>query len=137
VLVFVLVSLTLGLLLVELLRWRQKAKEYEAQLQLLMAELEEQAFQAAIQAPLVPMAVPTVAPEKQEPQAAFQPDDLTVIKGIGPAYQKQLQAGGIGTLAQLAAATPEHIRAILNAPQWRKIDPAAWIEQAKTLVANR
>ena len=58
-------------------------------------------------------------------------DDLTVIEGIGPAIEAALAAGGIATYAQLAAALPDEIRAIvtgqgINVP----FDPTTWPQQA-------
>jgi predicted flap endonuclease-1-like 5' DNA nuclease len=60
-------------------------------------------------------------------------DDLTRIKGIGPTYQAALQRAGVTSFAQLAGLSPERIRQILGVPQWRKIEPEAWIEQAARL----
>jgi predicted flap endonuclease-1-like 5' DNA nuclease len=61
------------------------------------------------------------------------PDDLAAIRGIGRIYQWKLRDGGINSYAQLAQATPERIRQILNVPAWRRIEPESWIEQAKAL----
>ena len=55
---------------------------------------------------------PAAEQEAQQPatkQAAASdpaPDDLTVIKGIGPVVQQKLQALGIRTFNDLAAADP-------------------------------
>ena len=50
-------------------------------------------------------------PEQVAPDRAAAsrpgPDDLTVIKGIGPAVQQKLHALGIRTFDDLAAADPE------------------------------
>ena len=55
---------------------------------------------------------PKPAPVKPEkPVAAPVPDDLTEIKGIGPAMQNKLRALGITTFADLAAADPDPERA--------------------------
>jgi predicted flap endonuclease-1-like 5' DNA nuclease len=61
------------------------------------------------------------------------PDDLTGIKGIGRIYQWKLRDGGINSYEQLAQTTPERIREILDVPNWRRIEPESWIEQAKVL----
>jgi predicted flap endonuclease-1-like 5' DNA nuclease len=45
------------------------------------------------------------------------PDDLTVIKGIGPAVQNKLRALGITTFADLAAADPDAILRQLKGSQ--------------------
>ena len=54
-------------------------------------------------------------PEK--PVAAPVPDDLTEIKGIGPAMQNKLRALGITTFADLAAADPDQLMARLKGSQ--------------------
>jgi predicted flap endonuclease-1-like 5' DNA nuclease len=45
------------------------------------------------------------------------PDDLTVIKGIGPAVQNKLRALGITTFADLAAADPDELMKQLKGAQ--------------------
>lgn len=45
------------------------------------------------------------------------PDDLTVIKGIGPVVQKKLHALGIKTFDDLAAADPETLAEQLKGRQ--------------------
>ena len=63
-----------------------------------------------------PAAKPTAAqPEKTV--APPVPDDLTVIKGIGPAVQNKLRALGITTFADLAAANPDELMAQLKGSQ--------------------
>lgn len=59
-------------------------------------------------------------------------DDLTSIKGIGPATAKRFQAAGIETFAQLAAFTTDDARAApLGAT---KAQLAGWIGQAGEIV---
>jgi len=58
-------------------------------------------------------------------------DDLTLIRGIGPKFANQLAAAGITTFAALAAATPEQLQEVTNAPTWQKPDYAGWIAEAK------
>lgn len=65
--------------------------------------------------------------------AATHPDDLTIIKGIGRIYQWKLRDAGINTYKTLATAKPEHLREILQFKAWQKVDPASWIDQARTL----
>jgi predicted flap endonuclease-1-like 5' DNA nuclease len=65
------------------------------------------------------------APKAAEPAAAQPektvappvPDDLTVIKGIGPAVQNKLRALGITTFADLAAADPDELMKQLKGAQ--------------------
>jgi predicted flap endonuclease-1-like 5' DNA nuclease len=45
------------------------------------------------------------------------PDDLTVLKGIGPAVQNKLRALGITTFADLAAADPDRLMAQFKGEQ--------------------
>lgn len=64
-------------------------------------------------------------------------DDLKVIKGIGPKYEKLLRAAGVTTLAQIAAWTETDIDAIaktmgVKADKIRKDD---WVGNAKNAVA--
>ena len=101
--------------------FKELLDEREAEVQKLRARLEEQeARYDALQ-------------EEFEAYMASHPDDLTAIKGIGRIYQWKLRDGGISTYAQLAQATPEQIRQIIDAPAWRKLDPESWIAQAKVL----
>ena len=56
------------------------------------------------------------------------PDDLTLIKGIGPVYAGRLGDEGIDTFAGLAAADADEIASITGvAPQVS----SGWIEQAR------
>ena len=59
------------------------------------------------------------------------PDDLTVIKGIGPVYQWKLRDAGVNTYQQLIAADPAQLRRMLDIKEWQRTDVASWIEQAR------
>ncbi len=63
-----------------------------------------------------------------EPEAAAEPDDLTRIRGIGPAIAKHLNAAGITPWAQLAATEVSALQAILDeaGPRYRVHKPKAW-----------
>jgi predicted flap endonuclease-1-like 5' DNA nuclease len=61
-------------------------------------------------------------------------DDLTLIRGIGPAFQKRLNDAGITTFAQLADADPQRLEA--DGIEGVGVDLASWIEQARTLAAG-
>lgn len=63
---------------------------------------------------------------------ASQPDDLTIINGIGPTFAKRLQAAGIDSLQKLAAAEPAQVKEAAKLADWQA-DPADWIAEAKTL----
>ena len=64
---------------------------------------------------------------------AAKADDLKLIEGIGPKAAEVLTAGGIVTFADLAAATPESVKAILEASEgsFNAADTATWPEQAQ------
>jgi predicted flap endonuclease-1-like 5' DNA nuclease len=66
------------------------------------------------------------------------PDDLTVIKGIGPVVQQKLRALGIRTFDDLAAADPATLAGQLKGRQ--PISPAlvrGWTEAAERRVTTR
>ena len=67
-----------------------------------------------------PSARPAPKPTAAQPEKTVAPpvpDDLTVIKGIGPAVQNKLRALGITTFADLAAANPDELMAQLKGSQ--------------------
>jgi predicted flap endonuclease-1-like 5' DNA nuclease len=69
-----------------------------------------------------------VAPKKQSPK-----DPLTEIEGIGPAYERALNALGIFTFAQLAEQTAESLASNMTARVTaERIQREKWIEQAKS-----
>jgi predicted flap endonuclease-1-like 5' DNA nuclease len=59
------------------------------------------------------------------------PDDMTVIKGIGPVYQWKLRDAGIHTYKQLAAADPQQLQRMLGIRNWQRTNVDAWIAQAR------
>ncbi len=64
------------------------------------------------------------------------PAGLAAIRGIGPKLEADLRRVGITTYADLAARTPEELRTLLNPPNWRKLDFADWIEQARSMAKS-
>lgn len=60
-------------------------------------------------------------------------DNLRIIDGIGPKMEAVLHENGIMTWADVAAESPESLRAVLDryGNKYRIIDPASWIEQAQ------
>jgi predicted flap endonuclease-1-like 5' DNA nuclease len=63
------------------------------------------------------------------------PDDLTVIKGIGPAVQNKLRALGITTFADLAAADPDRLMEELKGSQpLTATRVRGWTEDARARV---
>jgi predicted flap endonuclease-1-like 5' DNA nuclease len=59
------------------------------------------------------------------------PDDLTVIKGVGPVYQWKLRDAGVNTYNQLAAANADQLRRMLDVKNWQRVNVESWIEQAR------
>jgi predicted flap endonuclease-1-like 5' DNA nuclease len=83
---------------------------------------------AATPAP-VKASTPVTAPAK--------PDDLTLIEGIGPKIAGLLQAAGITTFSQLAAADVNQLKQVLTAAKLDKLaNPATWPEQAQLAAAG-
>ena len=65
--------------------------------------------------------------------AVAAPQPLTPIRGIGPVFEQRLYAAGIQSYAALAAATPEQLAQIVNAPKPSQPDYAGWIAEARRL----
>lgn len=63
-------------------------------------------------------------PESDETSA----DDLTAIRGIGPATEKRLNDVGIRSYAQMARATPQELRKALDASR-RGVKVEKWIKE--------
>jgi len=61
-----------------------------------------------------------------------EPDDLTQISGIGPAFASRLNDGGITTFAQLAELSPQQVREIAHLSEHQG-EPEVWIAQAEEL----
>ena len=70
------------------------------------------------------------------PAAVAEPeqDDLTLIRGVGPAFQKRLNDAGIMTFKQLADADPQSLEA--GGIEGVGVDLPSWIEQARTLAGG-
>ena len=64
------------------------------------------------------------------------PDDLKVIKGIGPEIERLLHQGGIRSFAQLADLTPADLERILGSMIKRLADEQDLLDQARKL-ANK
>ena len=76
------------------------------------------AAESAPSQPAEPAAAKAPEPTPDRPAASDRtPDDLTVIKGIGPVVQQKLQALGIRTFDDLAAADPETLAEQLKGRQ--------------------
>ena len=66
-----------------------------------------------------------------------QPDDLTVIEGVGPKISGMLRGEGITTFARLAATDVSRLREIMLAANLRIANPATWPEQAALAAAGK
>lgn len=87
-----------------------------------------------------------VAPTPAEPAPApipapapATPDNLEIIEGIGPKIAELFGAAGISTYAQLAASSPEALKAILKAggSRFATADPGTWPRQAALAAARK
>lgn len=67
-----------------------------------------------------------------QPAAKTEPDDLTLINGVGPTFAQRLNEAGIYSFAALAAADPDYIREVTKVASWQA-DPVDWIATAKKL----
>lgn len=76
-----------------------------------------------------------VAEEKPVAEEAPKGDDLTKLDGVGPKLAEVFNAAGINSYAELAAASVEKMKEILEAAgsRYASKDPQPWIEQAKGL----
>ncbi len=75
----------------------------------------------------------TSATAVEIPQVEIIPDDLKVIKGIGPVIQKKLNEAGIYTFEQLGAISVEKLRELLGDVIERLADEESLLEQARRL----
>ena len=69
------------------------------------------------------------------PEAAPDPQDLTVVEGIGPKIGEALQGAGIHTFADLAGISKEDLAKILN-DAGLSADPTTWSKQAAMAAAG-
>ena len=78
------------------------------------------------------VATAEVVETKAAPKKA-KADDLKLIEGIGPKGAEVLHAAGILTFADLASATPERIKEILDASEghFNAADTHSWPDQAQ------
>ena len=71
--------------------------------------------------------------------AVTGPDDVRLIKGIGPKTANLLEESGVTTFKQLAAMDVWELRDILakGGPRFRSIDPTPWPEEARRMLKAR
>jgi predicted flap endonuclease-1-like 5' DNA nuclease len=101
---------------------------------------EQEPAPIEIEAPLPePVIEVPVEAKARAPEPPPVPDNLKRIEGIGPRYSSVLQAAGITTYVQLAAASPDELDQILEAedPRLARLaDPTSWPEQAALAAAG-
>ena len=62
-------------------------------------------------------------------------DDLTLINGIGPVYQKTLNKAGVNTFEQMAAWTKADVKRVEEEIGFgNRITDEGWVKQAKSLL---
>lgn len=79
---------------------------------------------------------PEIRAAAQTQAPVGQPDDLTLIEGIGPKIAQSLRAGGITTFHQLADTGETRLREILEKDGIRLFDAETWPEQARLAAAG-
>ena len=75
--------------------------------------------------------------ELERPHAAIVPDELQVIKGIGPEIERRLYNAGVLTFEQLGALTPADLERILGSLIKRLANEQDLIDQARQLALKR
>lgn len=89
--------------------------------------------------PVVAAEVETTEPEaapaakKTPAKKAPKPDDLKIVEGVGPKIEQLLKEGGITNWDELAAASVDRLKEILDAAgsRYQIHDPSSWPAQAK------
>lgn len=106
------------------------------------AVVEAEAVEVTEVATEAPVAKKAAAPKKEaapEKEAAPKKekapklDDLKIVEGVGPKIETLLKEGGISTWAELADASEDRLKEILEAagPRYQIHDPSTWPAQAK------
>jgi predicted flap endonuclease-1-like 5' DNA nuclease len=138
-------ALVLGILigwlvewLIDYLYWRRRPVEVVERVisepQAVIAPDEDAAKQATIQR--LQRELAGLRAELDKPRTII-PDELQVIKGIGPEIERRLYSAGIVTFEQLGAQTPESLEAILGATIKRLSDEQSLIDQARKLALQK
>lgn len=125
----------------ELVTTRADAKEAAARAAALEAELHTTRSNLAATKNEVDdlraqLRVANIRAGEMAPPKKTAKDDLKLINGIGPAYEKRLNEVGITTFADLTLYTPERVHEIINPQNWQQIEPEAWLAEAKLFAKN-
>ena len=109
----------------------------------------ETAITEEIAAEVAPKPAPAPAKEKAAPaakeeaapaqeKAAAAADDISLIDGVGPAYQKKFEAAGISTFKQIDELDDAAVEKLNEEQDFKgKIVSGEWVEQAKELLAGK
>ena len=108
--------------LIDYFYWRRRHGEDEAP-----SRLERTNVRRTISSPAV----------EAGSQARVVPDDLKVIKGIGPVIERKLNDAGIYTFEQLGNLTASGLRRILGNTIERLSDEEALLRQARDLARRK
>jgi len=68
---------------------------------------------------------------------AAEHDDLILINGIGPVFEKRLKEAGITNFAQLADTPDERLIEIVRAKKWQAVDASFWRRQAREFAEQK
>ena len=60
-------------------------------------------------------------------------NDLKVIEGIGPTYERRLNEAGIYTFVGVAQCSADELRTITGLKAWQAAVPEKWIAEAQNL----
>lgn len=104
--------------LIDLFYWRRRYAEKEV---------------VSVPVPVSASKVSGIRDVEPRPAAEVIPDDLKVIKGIGPVIERKLNEAGINTFEQLGNLTPGDLRRILGNAIERLADEESLLQQARDL----
>ncbi len=74
--------------------------------------------------------------DRQAGAAVLKPDDLILIKGIGPVIAQKLNQAGITTFAELGALTPDRLRELVGDVISRLANEEDILAQARRFAAD-
>ena len=136
---------------------RETPEEARARVETEMAEAKARATGASIPTATKPAAAspsPAVAASEPTPEPAAPaptpkvsetpasaatsgPDDLKLLKGVGPKLENKLHANGVTSFAQIAGWGPAEIADMDDKLSFKgRIDRDGWVEQAKILASG-
>jgi large subunit ribosomal protein L21 len=80
---------------------------------------------------------PSLETQPAKIASPINPDDLKVIKGIGPVIERKLNEAGIYTFEQLGNLTVAQLRRIVGASIERLSDEESLLQQARDLARRK